>query len=223
MFLHQAQTLPVYPSRQIDGTTGRMIISGIKALQRFRRDTTVILLAKHVARRMRFPVEKVHQRPSRHKLRFRGIDQKLTDVGLQHHLQFLLRKHGFLDHGLQYGQRLGKILAQGIKSQIGVFRRTGQLQPGTVIIQTLRYLAGGETHRPLAQHPVGEQGLQGKFLMPTPALEQQVDAHHIAIARIEHIHGDTIGHTHALGFTNQQLAGLANDRGHGSVQHRKIS
>ena len=71
-----------------------------------------------------------------------GIDQELADVRLQHHFQFLLREERFLDHGLQHRQRFGQILAQGVKRQVGIFRRTGQLEPRAVVVQALGYLAG---------------------------------------------------------------------------------
>ena len=135
----------------------------------------------------------------------------MADIGLQHHLQFLLRIERFLDHRFEHVQRLGEVFPQRIERQVGVFRRTGQLQPGAVVIQAFGYLAGRETHRPLAQHPVGEQGLQGEFLMPPPAAKEEVDAHHVAIACIEHMQGDAVGHPDVFRLAHRGVGGLTDD------------
>ena len=106
------------------------------------RQAAVIILTQDVPQGMSGSEEEVHQGPPGQVLGLRGIDQELADVRLQHHLQLLLREERFLDHGLQHRQRFGQILAQGVKRQVGIFRRTGQLEPRAVVVQALGYLAG---------------------------------------------------------------------------------
>ena len=174
-----------------------------------------------MTRGMRRPIKEIHQGAACQKLRFRRIDQELTDIGLQHNLQLLLREKRFLDHRLEHGQCLRKIFPQRIKRQIRIFRRTGQLQPSAIIIQPLGNLTGREAYRTLAQHPIGKQGLQRLLLMPAPSFEQQIHTHYIALTRIEHVDGNAVGHPHAGRFAHRRMSGLANGGRSSSVQHRK--
>ena len=142
VFLHQAQATPVDPPGQVDGAVRRMVIAVIEMPQHPGRQAAVIILAQDVPQGMSGSEEEVHQGPPGQVLGLRGIDQELADVRLQHHFQFLLREERFLDHGLQHRQRFGQILAQGVKRQVGIFRRTGQFEPRAVVVQALGYLAG---------------------------------------------------------------------------------
>ena len=119
--------------------------------------------------------------------------------------QLVVGEKRLLDQALQHVERLGQVFVERIEGDKGMLRCAREVEPRTIVIQPLGYLGGSIAVCAFAQHAVGEQRLQGLALMPTAACHQDVDAHHLVIACIEHIEGDSVGQCYSFGRLHLQV------------------
>ena len=152
-------TIIAHLSGNVNRAVPGMIMPVVKLFEYSRIYPAIILFLHQSSARMHLTIYSFHQRPMRQKIHFGRVDHELLDIIFYYNTQLLLRKYRLFYDGLQYFQRLWQIFVQRIKSNIRIFRCAGQLQPGTVIVQLLRYFPRTVPKRPFAQHTVRKQSL----------------------------------------------------------------
>ena len=218
--LKPAQTFVSHLARDIDGAAGRMVVAAVEVVQQFGSDAAVVGLFGQAAAGMGVAVEGADQPPMGQKVHLLKVHLELLDVVGHHRRQLGLRIEGFLHEALEHVERLGQVLVERIEGDEGMLGTARKVEPGAVVIQPFGYLGGGIAAGAFAQHAVGEEGLQGIVLVPAASLHEDVDAHHLVVARTKHAEGHAVGPHHPLGAVQDHVLGLAYGRLMGTVGHR---
>ena len=218
--LQPAQTFVGHLARDIDGAAGRMIVAAVEVVQQFGSDAPVVGLTSHASAGMGVAVEGTHQPPMGQKVDLLLVYLELLDVVGHHRRQFGFGEGRFLHEALEHVERLWQVLVERIEGDEGMLGSTREVEPRAIIVELLGYLCGGIAAGAFAQHAVGEEGLEGILLVPASAFDEDVDTHHLVVARMEHTEGHTVGPHHPLGAAHGHGAGLAYRGLLGTVGHR---
>lgn len=215
-----SQTFVGHLARDVDGAASRMVVTAVEVVQQFGGDAPVVGLTSHASAGMGAAVEGTHQPPMGQKVDLLLVYLELLDVVGHHRRQFGFGEGRFLHEALEHVERLGQVLVERIEGDEGMLGSTREVEPRAIIVELLGYLGGGIAAGAFAQHAVGEEGLEGILLVPASAFDEDVDTHHLVVARMEHTEGHTVGPHHPLGAAHGHVSGLAYRRLMGTVGHR---